>query len=107
MSIFGSKSKIKEPPLIYGRIFNYIKIDSINEKNLSSFYWEKGRKRKGLLAGKVEMIYLEPGDYSIIAHGVTYQTIPALIQAAIEANKSYILGANEGGLFLQYYYDEF
>ena len=107
MGIFGSKSKIKEPPLIHGKIFNFIKIDSINEKSLHGFFWKKGQKRKGLLAGKVEMIYLEPGEYSIIAHGVTYQTTPALIQASIEANESYILGANEGGLYLEpCYFDE-
>lgn len=103
MGIFRFKSKIKEPPLICGKVFNFIRIDSINEQSLNDFYWKKSRKRKGLITGKVEMVYLEPGEYSIVAHGVTYQTSPALIHASIEADQNYILGADEDGLYVELY----
>ena len=106
MGIFNSKSKIKEPPLISGKLFNFIKVDSINEQKLNDFYWEKSKKSKGLLAGKAEIIYLQPGKYSIIAHGATYQKIPALIHASIEADQNYILGANESGLYIESYINE-
>jgi len=100
MGLFSVKKKIKVPPLICGKIYNYINIDSINEKKLKDFYCRKCDKRKGILAGKVEMIYLEPGDYSIIAHEPTYLTTPALIYANIKANENYILGADENGIYL-------
>ena len=107
MGIFSLKSRVKDPPATYGKIFNFIKIDSINEQVLNEFYWKKSQKRKGLLTGKVEMIYLAPGDYNIVAHGVTYQTTPAIINASISANQNYILGANEDGLYFEPYdYDE-
>jgi len=103
MGIFKSKSKIKEPPPTCGKLFNFIKIDSINELKLKDFYWEKSLKKKGLLTGKVEMVYLQPGEYSIIAHGSTYQRTPALVHASIEANHNYALGADERGLYVEPY----
>ncbi len=93
--------------MICGKLFNFIKVDSINEQKLNDFYWEKSKKRKGLLTGKVEIIYLQPGKYSIIAHGATYQRTPALVHASIEADQNYILGANESGLYVEpYVYEE-
>ena len=101
MGLFSKKVKTTQamPPVNYGIIYNYIKIDSINGKSMNDFFWQYGEKKKGLLAGKVELVYLEQGEYEIIAHGVTYQTNPTAIHIEIKANVNYVLGANEDELY--------
>lgn len=108
MGLFGKSKKenIPNDKSKYGCILNYIKVDSINDKPLESFYWQYGEKKKGLFARKTEIIYLEEGEYEIAAHGVTYQTETATIKVFVEMGKNYILGAgvsddNTEGLFFE------
>ena len=108
MGLFGKKNK-ENPPADKSKfacVINYIKIDSIDDEPLENFYWEYGEKKKGLLAGKTEIVYLEEGEHEIAAHGVTYQIETDVIQVFVEAGKTYILGAgiiddedNEGLFF--------
>lgn len=84
----------------FAQVYNYIIVDQINGKPMNAFRVEKSKKRKGLLAPKVEILLLEPGYYEITAHGKTYQTSPATIVADLEAGKYYCLGANDDGLFI-------
>ncbi|MCL5245172.1 hypothetical protein M4I21_05085 [Cellulophaga sp. 20_2_10] len=95
MGLF-SKSKKENIPANkegYARVLNYIKIDAINGKPLETFFWEYSKQKKGIFAGKLEIIYLEEGAYEVFAHGVTYQTKTTQIHIAVEAGKNYILGA--------------
>lgn len=85
----------------FARVYNYILIDSINGKPMKEFPVERSKKRKGLLAPRVEIISLEPGSYGIIAHGKTYQTNLTRITVELEAGKFYCLGAAEDGLYLE------
>jgi len=95
MRLFG-KSKKENVPMDkskYASAVNYIKVDSIDGIPMESFFWEYGEKKKGLLAKKTEIIYLEEGEHEILAHGVTYQTKTTEIQVFVQAGKNYILGA--------------
>ena len=83
------------------QVYNYIVIDSINGQPMEAFPVKKGKKRKGLLAPKVEILFLAPGVYEVRAHGKTYQRVPAVVTAELEAGKYYCLGASEEGLFLE------
>jgi len=107
MGIFNFKKKgngkIKERPLAGGIIFNFINIDSINGKSMDDYYWEFDKKKKGLFAGRVENVYLAPGEYNIVAHGNTYQTSPKKINVLIENGENYILGAGNCGLYFEPY----
>lgn len=85
----------------FAQVYNYIIVDSINGKPMKAFTIERSKKRKGLLAPKVEIISLEPGNYEIIAYGKTYQTNPTKLTVEVEAEKFYCLGAAEDGLFLE------
>ena len=95
MKLFGKKKKENIPmdKSKYASVINYIKIDSINGKLLDDFFWRYGEKKKGLFAKKTEIIYLEKGEYEILAHGVTYQTETTAINIFVEPGKNYILGA--------------
>lgn len=85
----------------YAQIYNYVMIDSINGNPMKAFHVEKSKKKKGLLAPRVEIVFLSPGTYEIKAHGKTYQKTPGIITAEMEAGKYYCLGADEDGLFLE------
>lgn len=85
----------------YAQVYNYIIIDSINGKPMKAFHVEKGKKKKGLLAPRIEIIFLSPGVYEVKAHGKTYQRDSAIVTAELEAGKYYCLGASEDGLFLE------
>ena len=84
----------------YAKIHNQIMIDSIDGKALELFYWKYSKEKKGLLAGKVEIVYLLPDTYKILAHGKTYQTTPAYIEITVNADTSYELGSDNDGLYL-------
>ena|GEM_PF-5206506 len=83
----------------YAKIHNQIMIDSINDKALELFHWKYSEEKKGLLAGKAEILYLLPGTYKILAHGKTYQTAPAYIEIMVDADTCYELGATNDGLY--------
>jgi len=83
----------------YAKIHNWIIIDSIDGKALELFHWKYSKEKKGLLAGKAEMLYLLPDTYKILAHGKTYQTAPAYIEITVDADTSYELGSNNDGLY--------
>ena len=109
MGLFG-KSKKENPPndkSKFGSVLNYIKVDSIDgKKPFENFYWEYGKKKKGLFAKKTEIIYLEEGEHEISAHGVTYQTTTVTIKVFVETGKNYALGSgmiddNTEGLFFE------
>lgn len=85
----------------FAQVYNYVLVDSINGKPMKAFAVERSKKRKGLLAPKVEIISLEPGSYEITAHGKTYQTNPTTLTMELEAGKFYCLGAAEDGLYLE------
>lgn len=85
----------------YAQVYNYVIIDSINGQPMEAFHIEKGKKKKGLFAPKVEIIFLDPGFYELKAHGKTYQTVPATVTVLAEAGKYYCLGASEDGLYLE------
>ena len=72
-------------------------IDSINDRALELFHWKYSKEKKGLLAGKAEILYLLPGTYKILAHGKTYQTAPAYIEIMVNADTCYELGATNDG----------
>ena len=76
------KKEESNPPAIadnYSKVINYIKIDAINNKPMKTFHWDYGEKKKGLFAGRTEIVYLTPGEYNIVAHGVTYQTTQQIL----------------------------
>lgn len=83
------------------QVYNYISIDNINGRPMAAFRQENSKKRKGILAPNVEIILLEPGHYEITAHGITYQTSPAVVAADLDAGKYYCLGAAEDGLYIE------
>lgn len=85
----------------FAQVYNYIIIDSINRKPDTAFRQEKSKKRKGIFAPHVQIIFLEPGHYEIEAHGKTYQTSPAVVTADLSAGKYYCLGAAEDGLYIE------
>jgi len=84
----------------YAKIHNQIMIDSIDGKALELFHWKYSEEKKGLLAGKAEILYLLPDTYKILAHGKTYQTTPAYIEITVAADTSYELGSDNDGLYL-------
>ena len=97
MGLFSS-GKTGNPPedkTKFGRVFNYIIIDSIDDKPMESYPWEFGEKKKGLFAKRVEVVYLQPGHHEIAAHGATYQRDTAVIKVFVEAGDTYVLGAGE------------
>lgn len=85
----------------FAQVYNYVIVDSINGKSMEEFRVERSKKRKALLAPKVEIILLEPGSYEITAHGKTYQREPVSLTMELEAGKYYCLGAFEDGLYLE------
>jgi hypothetical protein len=107
MGIFGSKKKENPPqnPMDYGTVFNWVRIDHIDGKPMEEFYWKYSDIKKGLLAPKVEIVYLEPGTHIIAAHGVTYQRETTTIEVEVKAGGCYTLGSgsdddgNEGLFF--------
>ena len=111
MGLFGKKNEGNPPTdrSNYAGVVNYIKIDFIDGKPMESFFGEYGEKKKGLLAKKTEIIYLEEGEHEIAAHGVTYQTKTAVIKVFVQAGKTYVLGSgilddeNTEGLFFGEY----
>lgn len=105
--IISRKSGSKMGPQRYegdrtavAQVYNFIYVDDINGKTEDAYPLEYSKKGKGVLASNVEIIFLEPGNYHITAHGVTYQKTPAVVTAELEAGKYYCLGANEDGLYL-------
>lgn len=85
---------------MFAQVYNYIYVDAIDGKPMQDFTVKYSKKRKGLFAPKIEIIFLKPGDYAVTAHGKTYQTTPQVVTAHLEAGKYYCLGANEDGVYL-------
>lgn len=85
---------------LVAQVYNYIEIDSINGMPMEAYPIELAKRKKGRLAGPVEIIYLNPGLYHVTAHGVTYQTSPVTVSVELEAGKYYCLGANQAEVYL-------
>ena len=85
----------------FARIYNYINIDSIDDKGIEEYPVELSKTRKGKKAPYVEIIYIAGGEHAVIAHGTTFQTEPVALTVHLEAGKYYCLGASKDEVYME------
>ena len=104
IGLFGRKvNGTKDDSIRYAMVYNYVNVDAIDGKDMNDFYWEESDISKGLLADNVEIIFLEPGEHEVTAHGNTYARHPKTVKLLLEPDEFYILGAGPTGLYLEPY----